>query len=90
MQAPQLNPYFLHSEPQSGWSSSQNVGDDGFGNLRHLLCIVLQNALMSATTLRTSHGMVTECRHCMACLHAELLHCTALKGMMLVFSQALP
>ena len=68
MQAPQLNPYFLHSEPQLGRSSRQNVGDDGFGTPRPLLCVVLMNALMPATTLQTSHGNVTKSRHCtLAC-----------------------
>ena len=58
MQAPQLNPYFLHSEPQFGWSSCQNVGDDGLGTRCLPLCIVLMNAFMPATTLQTSHGIV--------------------------------
>ena len=65
MQAPQLNPYFLHSKPQFGWSSCQNVADDGLGTPHLLLCIVLMNALVPATTLETSHGIVIGSRHCM-------------------------
>lgn len=68
MQAPELNPYFLHSEPQLGWSSCQNVGDDGFGTPHLLLCMVLSNALTPATTLQTGHGIVTGSRRCtLAC-----------------------
>lgn len=51
LQAPQLNPYLLHPEPQFGRSPCQDVGDDGFGNLRLLLCIVHMGAAMPAITL---------------------------------------
>ena len=84
MQAPQLNSYFLHSEPQSGWSSCQNVGHDGFGNLHHHLCVVLLNMLMPATTLQTSHRIFTGSKQCRLSLHTKLMHCTALNSMFLV------
>lgn len=81
MQAPQLNPYLLHPEPQFGRSPCQDVGDDGFGTLHVLLCVVHVGAMMPAIALHTRQGIFAT-KPCS--LHAGLMHNISLKSKFLV------